>query len=1306
MKTVLTIALLVVCPRLYGQNAKVFTNLARSSGLPASSITAITQDQTGFIWIGSKNGLNKYDGSKFTHYHTGNSSMVSNDITCLLTAYDGTVWIGFNSGGLLKYNPLTDDFENSSSKVFGREATIRALYQKDSSRLWAISGQRIVNVLNAAEQLNVVNSTAINSKNQYFTTMVFSEGHYWVGTNYGSLIKISEEAPDIFFSISDQDSRAVNIVFDVLTTGKNQLLVATQNNGLLTMDIVSGRFSKTAVNAEIVRALHKDYLGRIWIATDGNGLFQMDKTGSLHNYRHTYGNKTAIASNAIYCIFEDRDHNIWLGTAWDGVSIIDHRSERYNYYHSDFLGEQSAGVLSILSEQDRLWFGSDGDGLHIYPPQEGYLKELQEKLGASTYPQFIKKMNDGYYWIGTFKKGLYRVSLDDGEFFHYLNQPGKPSSISHNDVRNVVYLSEHQYLIATWGGGVNLFNSNDQEFSTFTPASDGETIPVNAVTLFPSSEKRTLVGAFGEGLFLFDHEAQTFLRLFENKVKNCISIYSNSENTWIGTWGKGLYKTTNAYDTIVQITGKELSTTATILSILPAKSGGVYITTKEGVYHINNKGRAQKLPGLNGQYHINSATLDFQGRLFFGNTNGVVSFDDDKPLPNLSNDIQLFGIKLFNRPISEKHKKGKDYQFSYNENVLTFEYGSLVYPTSSEVKYQLMVEPLNKDWVDMGSQRYITLANLNPGRYTIRFKTLEGTKIASATFNIANPWWKAWWAFLLYLMLFLLLLYSYRLHIVRLEQLRSNLSLEKLNREKEAEIGKIKQKFFINISHEIRTPLTLIIGEIEQLIKRTQASAIVAKSISNIRANSNHMLQLVNELLDFRKLESEELTLKVAKGNLIKFAKEIFLAFQVRAEEKNIQFTFKNSSDLIEAWYDRDQLEKVFYNLLSNALKYTPSGKAVELKVDVEGENILIRVSDSGRGIAKDQLANVFKRFYQTDNVVHLSDSGFGIGLSIVHDIVKLHHGQVTVESELGSGTTFTITLLCGNNHFSPDQLLNDFLDSESIKLYTISEKPVNMAFKGTVTDQKDELLLVVEDNEDIRNFIGEVLQDEFRIAKAENGLKALESIEAELPDLIISDVMMPEMDGINFVQKLKSDVQTSHIPVILLTARTGLIFMKEGYESGADEYMTKPFNASMLRTRVRNILRSRQVLREKLKTEYLTRPKVVDMNTPDEQFLIDFTRVIDKFLDSSDLDTKLVSAELGMSHSVVYKKLKALTGFTIVEFIRDYRLSQAAKLLTSYRQSVSETCYSVGFSDRKYFSQVFKKKYGMTPSEYAKFIA
>jgi DNA-binding response OmpR family regulator len=497
----------------------------------------------------------------------------------------------------------------------------------------------------------------------------------------------------------------------------------------------------------------------------------------------------------------------------------------------------------------------------------------------------------------------------------------------------------------------------------------------------------------------------------------------------------------------------------------------------------------------------------------------------------------------------------------------------------------------------------------------------------------------------------------------------------------------------------------LIIGEIEQLLARNAVSSTFSKSIGNIRSNSNHILQLVNELLDFRKLEAEELKLKMAEGNLVKFAKEIFLAFQNQAESKGISYSFKSQTDSIQVWYDRDQLEKVLYNLLSNAFKYTPAGQRIDMALELTPNEVVITVSDTGKGITQDQLPNVFTRFYQTDNAPKALASGFGIGLSIVKEIVELHHGEVNVESELGQGTSFRVKLPLGTEHLSEDQMMSGFLDSESIQLYQ-NEPPLappSPSQESSENPISEELLLIVEDNDHIREFIAEVLGRDFKVVTAGNGVEALEAMESELPDLIIADVMMPEMDGITLTQKVKSSVNTSHIPVILLTARTGLIFKKEGFEQGADDYINKPFNSLMLGTRVKNILQNRQLLREKLRNEFLTKPKAPDALTPDEAFLINITQIMDDHLDSPDLGAPLISTELGMSHSVVYKKIKALTGQTLVEFVREYRLSQAADLLTSFQFSVADACYRVGFSDKKYFGQVFKKKYGVSPSEYAK---
>jgi signal transduction histidine kinase/ligand-binding sensor domain-containing protein/DNA-binding response OmpR family regulator len=1279
-----------------GQESRFFTAISRSSGLSSNSVTAIAQDHEGFIWIGTKSGINRYDGKELIHFDSGNSSLKSNDVTAIKVDVAGTIWVGFLAGGLAKYDPIATDFMEVKNAPIKQDVTVHELYQNDASELWVLAD---VGIIKLAEDKNtqLPDAKKFDLGNQQYTSMVSWHGRYWIGSYNGSLVEMDSTRKINEYYISKSTNRASNRIWSILPVSKDQLLVGTQNTGLLTFDISTGTFSSTGVDASIVHSIVKDHNGHLWIGTDGEGIFEIDLKGKTHNYRHIYGNKNSIASNAITCILEDKDGNIWFGTAWDGVSVISNQSKDYKFYYSDFKGEKSTGVLSILYNEGRLWLGSDGEGINCYPTFEKEWPEIRKHLGSKTHPQFIKKLNDGSYWIGTFKNGLYQINLNNRKIQHYQNEPNAASSISHNDVRDIEFLGNGTYLVATWGGGLNVFHANTGEFTTFSHTRNQES-PNNIVSLCKTPSGDILIATFGEGLFSFNDDTKSLRKIFPGRFKNSVCVYSDKENSWIGTWGEGMFKMSNAFDSIVHIMNGDLPANANILSILPDEKGGVYVSTKEGIYHINERNEILKIKGLNGQYHINSAYKDMQGRYYFGNTEGVVSFSDSINEITATSNVKLVNIKLFGESLHKVDLKKPQLKLKHDQNVLTFEFAALVYPVSSDVEYMFMVEPQNTDWIKLGTQRSITLANLNPGSYTIRFKTTTGNQTTSFSFEISNPWWTSWWALLAYLILFLLLLYAYRLYAVRLEKLQGRLSLEKLSHEKEAELNTIKQKLFINISHEIRTPLTLIMGEIERLTSKT----ITNQSIANIRSNSNYIMQLINELLDYSKLESDELKLHVAEDNFILFSKEIFLAFQNMAEMKDINYSFHSTLDDIPAWYDRDQFEKVLFNLLSNAFKYTDSGGAIKLEIQQYDQIIKIAVSDTGRGIPPNQLQNIFKRFYQSDNAIQISDSGFGIGLSIVSDIVKLHHGKVWVESQIEKGTTIFVTFPLGKNHFSPNQLSSNFLDSESIELYKDEKQTEDESRSST----KEELILIVEDNVEIRNFIGEVLQDQFRIAEAENGLKGLEMIDRELPDLIISDVMMPEMDGITFLQKIKSKISTSHIPVILLTARTGLAYKKEGYDTGADDYLTKPFSSSLLKARIRNILQNRHVIHEKIKNEYLTKTKEINLLPLDEQFLLNITTVVDKHLGNAELDAGLISLELGMSHSVVYKKLKSLTGLNIVEFIRDYKLSQAAKLLTSYHLSVSETCNKVGFSDTKYFSQIFKKKFNMTPSDYVKDIS
>lgn len=442
--------------------------------------------------------------------------------------------------------------------------------------------------------------------------------------------------------------------------------------------------------------------------------------------------------------------------------------------------------------------------------------------------------------------------------------------------------------------------------------------------------------------------------------------------------------------------------------------------------------------------------------------------------------------------------------------------------------------------------------------------------------------------------------------------------------------------------------------------------------------------------------------LKASESDFVSFVKEIFLSFSTHADDLQINYRFVHAQDAVPLWFDKEQMEKVVYNLLSNAFKFTDAGGTIQVEVILNEPNVVLVVEDTGKGISETKLKKIFKRFYQSENNAQITEEGFGIGLSIVKSVVKLHYGKIFVESEPGRGTRFTVKLPGGDSHLSSVQKVQEREEQDTLQYYlegsTSEEENQRMA-----KDYSDATVLIVEDNPDIRGYLVKLLQPLFQVLEAGNGVEAYELSTTKTPDLIISDVMMPEKDGIALTKDLKRDVRTSHIPVILLTARTSFIYKKVGLETGADDYVTKPFSEALLIRRVVNLLKNRQLLQERYQVEALTEPQHLAVNTPDQKFLAELTAILESNLDNEELNAEFISKQIGISHSVVYKKVKALTGFSLVEFIREFRLKRASQLLKDYNMPVTDVCFMIGFSDRKYFSQVFKKKYGVTPSEYSK---
>lgn len=1286
LRVIVVFLVMNICHSVHGQNNERFYNISRRDGLSSGSVTSIVQDGKGLIWIGTKQGINRYDGHDFIHYHTGNSQMSSNDISSLLVDDSGQLWIGTNGGGLYVLENTTQEITRFEYEGMGDR--IKSIHAVDESGLWVLSNMGIVN-LNQAAQAKTENLPSEISLN--ITALGFWKHSFLISTAAGGLYHVERDGSYVSYELSHQWPGIT--IQKIHPLDDDNVLIGTRQYGLISFNKSSGISSRYSIDALDIRDITADGSGAIWVGTDGHGVYRIDKD-EVTNYMHRSANENSLRSNAVYKCFEDRDGNLWFGTAWDGISVIDRRLDRLRFIYSDFKGLEEAGILNIYIEKDNLWFGTDGLGLSIQKSQT-LKRDLTQIIPSGAYIQFIDKL-DEMYWIGTFQSGLYIVEdKANGEVLHYTSSTG----LSHDDVRDVVQMDENRFLVATWGGGLNIY---DKRTGRFRKLGIGNGLPVDVVVLERINDDEVLVGTFGQGLFVFT-PADLKLKPVLPHINNVVSIGVNEKGVWLGTWGQGLHFSNASLTTTELISSGELPDNSNILSIAPILSEDIWLATSERILKISKDRKIHELPLAPQQFHINAVNSDASGNLFFGSTDGVISFDPEEVETSTAKEVELLEVKILDRSLNEfeTYTSGDDLlELDHDQNLITFRYSTPIYPNSREETYQVRLEPTNSDWISVGKERSMTYADLKPGNYEFMVRNAASNEERGFQFKILHPWWKTWWAYTILVMIFAALLYSFRRYSISLERIRNQLEIEKIGREKESEISDIKQRFFVNVSHEIRTPLTLIIGEIEQLGLKVRGSKSLVGSINNLRNNGNHLIQLVNELLDFRKLDQGGMRLKVAQGDFVVFCREIYLSFLNKAEGNSIEYTFESDDVEIPAWYDRDQLEKVFFNLLSNAFKNTPAGGRIEVIISREGTSIEARIRDTGNGIPSDETGNVFKRFYQKENDQENSRNGFGIGLSIVEDIVHLHHGIVSVESDEGKGSCFIVKLPLGQEHFKEEELISKFESSNSLEGYTVLE-----GHESNEDDNQhhDEEIMIVEDNPDIRKFVKDILSTRFKVVEATNGQEAYDMTQENLPDLIISDVMMPEMDGIELTKKLKQHTSTSHIPVILLTARTGTVFKKEGYETGADDYITKPFNSAVLISRIENILKSRETLTNQIRNELAIRPSDLNLTTPDERFLKELVQVIQNNLDNSELNAELVASEMGMSHSVIYKKVKVLAGFTLVEFIRDYRLQQAAEVLGKYKFTVAQACYKVGFSDKKYFTQVFKKKFGKTPSEYSK---
>ena len=1327
-----------------------FKHFSLSEGLSQSSVRCILQDSKGFLWFGTRDGLNKYDGHSFKtyRYNQKDKNSISNSfIKSILEDETGNIWVGTNNG-LNKYIPHKDHFKryqksNNENSLINNE--IWSLSSATENFLWVATNaglDKFEIATGNTEHIKIGDSVKENEIRSIFKD---SKNNLWICnteniTVYDSQKNQFKEIPYPSVQIRESNRNYVPVIYE----DTNNTIWLGLRDGLTTYDTDKKRFihfaiasEKTSAIQDEIRAIYQDFFGNYWIGTY-NGLYIMNKEKTeINHFIHDENNLHSLSQNSVYSIIGDTKGDIWIGTYAGGINYFDRSFDVFkNYYAGTNNYKLKYKVVSSIIEESsgNLWIGTEGGGLNYLNRKTGkfqyYTHNRNNPNSISTNNvKSVVKTEKGNLWIGTHDGGL-----------NFLNPNKKPlifkkfranstakNGLSNDRVISLFEDSQNRIWIGTSGGGLDILDTNTYRFSKVKNLQHivGEII----YNIAPSKEKDVLLISGSKGLAKVDANTKEVTAINyqihsesdKSTIVTLCAYEDNTNNYWIGTEGSGLFY----YDTKTKKSRKygtpDGLPNEVIYSILPDDYNNLWFSTNKGLsrYSIetNQFKNFDVSDGLVENEFNAGAKLKLNNKeLMFGSTNGIVFFNPNEIKENMFlPPVYITSVSVNNKPYLSGSNITRDIQLTHKQNVFSFDFIALSYSQSDKNNYAYKLDGFDESWNYVGNKKTATYTNLDAGNYLFRVKASNNDRLwnekgQSIHIQILPPFWKTWWAYLMYALVLGIVFYQIRKYsVIRILE-KNELKRERLEKEKIEEINKLKLKLFTNISHDFRTPLTLIIGPLERMLKNKEGNSHVQKQHQTMYRNASVLLQLINQLLDFRKSESGKLKLKVSKNNITEFIENIKKSFDDLAEHRNIDYRFKSKEANLDIWFDEVNLKKVVFNLLSNAFKFTANHGKIRIKVAVEEKvnhnYVKIEIKDDGKGIHKKNLKFIFDRFYQVERD-ESSRSGTGIGLALAKSVVELHKGSIKVKSKENQGTCFTILLPMGKKHFSNDQFF-DRIDktqnvqfSEGVTTHSFKEKVASEITDNVEINSEIPTLLIVEDNPEVRVFIKEIFEENHNVFEAENGKVALDIAQNNTVDLIISDVMMPILNGIDFCDKIKTNIITSHIPVLLLTAKTSQDSQKQGYKIGADAYVTKPFDAGILEQKVKNLLSTRQNLIKKFKKDIILKPKELEITSADEIFLKKSIDLIENNINNAEFTIQDFISEIGMSRSALYRKLKALTGQSISEFIKDIKLKRAAQLIAQTNMNISEIAFDLGFSDLKHFRKSFKKQFNELPSQY-----
>jgi signal transduction histidine kinase/DNA-binding response OmpR family regulator/ligand-binding sensor domain-containing protein len=1299
--------------------------ITTKTGLSHNYVTTVVSDDLNLKWMGTENGITKFNGFDFDYIKPSEQykELLNENIETLFIDSNSNLWIGTKSGGLSFYDIKNDkmyDFNHLIDLANEGDLRVLSLTEDADGNIWVGTWDSGVFIIDAK------NNKLIDHFNYYqpvYKIVKDFKNNMWFcnGTRLYQFDAITKKITNFELNIY-----LTNVLSD---KSRKKIWIASSglDTNLYSYDYTSNKISsiETGVSSGFSKQMSIDKYNKIWIGTWRKGVYRSNKDLSkFEKIELVPENSVRLKGNynTILDIHHDKNNVTWLSTAGGGVVKI-LEGNQFNNIDKSIKNQELKDFLNctdIYKDEKNIFIGTLLKGVY-YGKDFDNLKKIEE-IGDIKVNSFYRYKND--LFIGT-AQGFFVFDLEK-EKITFSNLKLK---------RITAFLVENDTIfIGTQENGLAIVKISElQNYDSYIFYDEHlveRKLQSNRITKITKDSKNNIWVATYNGLHVFDKQQKVFIhqnKLLKEKLPSVIinSMAIRDGKIWLAT-PNGLVKLAKEgvelkiEDIIAKNDGLNSDF---ICAVTFDNQSNIWFTTHTEIvkYDYINKTFISygETNGIRTTSFNNNSSFNYEEEiLFFGGIDNVTYFKPSEiknveSVPeiiftNLRVNNQIIRFKEGSNILSKNYNYSQEINLGYEQNFFSTRFVVNDYLGSLNIKYRYKLDGYQENWIDLQNQNEINFAALPPGKYILAVQSSRDSQHWSnpkfLTINLSGSPWKSAFAIFIYCLVVLgIITYLVRLNNARI-RFKNDLEIAKIDKQKEIELTEAKLMFFTNISHEFRTPLTLIVSPLKELLDSNELPPKVYKSLNYIDKNTSRLLNLINQLLDFRKADHGLLSLDVSNGNFVRFSNEVFLYFKQAAKTKNIRYYFKSSKEVIQFPFDRNKMEIVLCNIISNALKYTNEGNRIRIKVDSDEEFCIISIKDTGIGMNEADLDKIFDRFFQIKSANTAKMIGSGIGLSFSKKIIELHHGTISVTSKLNEGSEFIIKLAM-NPVLYEGYINQNFINSDNISGYNKNKFSQEIDITTLKIEDKKNTVLVIDDNPEILSYLKDIFSDEYRVIDAEDGEEGFKKASSEIPDLIISDVMMPVKDGITLCKELKSQITTSHIPIILLTARTSTVFEIEGLKTGANDYVTKPFDAKVIKARVESLLENRDKLRAHLLNKVRFEPtasEVISETDTENSFITKAILLVEQNLENQDFGIDHMVDDLNMSRSSLFRKIKSLTGLSISAFIRSIRLKRAAHLILTSDLNLSQISYEVGFNDYKYFKTSFKKQFKCLPSKYS----